>query len=538
MLVRDDTIAAIASPPGGGLRGIVRISGPAAESIWRAFCTPLAPPAEASPCVIPVLVQLAPPWPPISARLCWWPGPRSYTRQPVAEWHLPGSPPLLDAVLAAVCQAGARLAEPGEFTLRAFLSGRIDLTQAEAVLGVIDARSRRELDVALEQLAGGLAGPLRELRLRLIHTLAELEAGLDFVEEDIEFVSARQLYENLAAGREEVERLRTRLQARSAGGSLPRVVLLGLPNAGKSSLWNSLAGGLSGTPAALVADQPGTTRDYLEREVEFDGHRCLLVDTAGLEAAGADDPIGFAAQQATRRQGDRAELRLICRPAESGLDASTPRSGLGLAVKTDGDASADLTLDQSSARQVDDPFSSRIDDTSRLIVWTKSDLLDALPQDGDSEVWVSSRTGTGLAELRRKIAERLERINDNESAVVAGTAARCGESLRRAAESLSCAVALARVAVDPSPSSRFDSEGEDNSERDGGDIAVIAKLGDGSVNRDLVGVGSGYGESLHGRDEFIAAELRLALDALGQVAGAVHSEDILDVVFSRFCIGK
>jgi tRNA modification GTPase len=538
MLVRDDTIAAIASPPGGGLRGIVRISGPAAESIWRAFCTPLAPPAEASPCVIPVLVHLAPPWPPISARLCWWPGPRSYTRQPVAEWHLPGSPPLLDAVLAAVCQAGARLAEPGEFTLRAFLSGRIDLTQAEAVLGVIDARSRRELDVALEQLAGGLAGPLRELRVRLIHTLAELEAGLDFVEEDIEFVSARQLYENLDAGREEVEQLRTRLQSRSAGGGLPRVVLLGLPNAGKSSLWNSLAGGLPGTSAALVADQPGTTRDYLEREIDFNGHRCLLVDTAGLDAVGTDDPIGFAAQQATRRQGDRAELRLICRSADCGLDTSNSPSGFGLAMKTDGDASADMALEQSSAELVDDPLSTRVDDTSRLVVRTKSDLLDAIPPNGDSVVWVSSRTGTGLAELRRKIAERIERINDDESAVVAGTAARCGDSLRRAAESLARAVALARIAVDPSPTSRFDSEGENNSDRDGGDFTVITEFGDSATSLDLMGVGSGYGQGLHGRDEFIAAELRLALDALGQVAGAVHSEDILDVVFSRFCIGK
>ncbi|MFM7074163.1 MAG: GTPase, partial [Planctomycetota bacterium] len=326
--------------------------------------------------------------------------------------------------------------------------------------------------------------------------------------------------------------------ARAAGSSLPRVVLLGLPNAGKSSLWNSLAGGLPGPPAALVADQPGTTRDYLEREVDFHGHRCLLVDTAGLDAVGADDPIGFAAQQATRRQGDRAELRLICRSADNALDASSFTSILGLAVKPDGDARTESTSERPSARIVEDPFSTGVDEPSRLVVWTKSDLLEAIPPDSDSAVWVSSRTESGLAELRRKIAERLERINDNESAVVAGTAARCGESLRRAAESLSRAVALARVAAAPSPPSRFALKSENTTVKDSGDFGVIAEVGDRDANLDLVGIGGGYGESPHGRDEYIAAELRLALDALGQVAGAVHSDDILDVVFSRFCIGK
>src|SRR5207248_7990151 len=122
-----------------------------------------------------------------------WPTGRSYTRQPSAELHLPGSPPILEAALAAVCQAGARLARPGEFTLRAFLAGRLDLTQAEAVLGVIEAQCRHELDAALGQLAGGLARPLTALREQLLDLLAQLEAGLDFVDEDIEFITAADL---------------------------------------------------------------------------------------------------------------------------------------------------------------------------------------------------------------------------------------------------------------------------------------------------------------------------------------------------------
>ena len=126
-----------------------------------------------------------------------WPTSRSYTREPVAELHTIGSPPLLEVISAAVCKAGARLAEPGEFTLRAFLAGRLDLTQAEAVLGVIDARGSGDLDAALVQLAGGLARPLDRLRDELLQLLAELEAGLDFVDEDIEFISPAALHERL-----------------------------------------------------------------------------------------------------------------------------------------------------------------------------------------------------------------------------------------------------------------------------------------------------------------------------------------------------
>src|SRR6185295_14632062 len=128
-----------------------------------------------------------------------WPSNRSYTREPIAELHTIGSAPLLKSLVSAACQSGARLARPGEFTLRAFLAGRLDLTQAEAVLGVIDARGRQQLDSALGQLAGGLARPLSALREQLLDLLAQLEAGLDFVDEDIEFITAAELNQQLAA---------------------------------------------------------------------------------------------------------------------------------------------------------------------------------------------------------------------------------------------------------------------------------------------------------------------------------------------------
>ena len=238
---------------------------------------------------------------------------RSYTREPVAEFHTLGSPPLLEALLRAVCTAGARLARPGEFTLRAFLAGRFDLVQAEAVLGVIDAADRRELDVALAQLAGGLTRPLVELRGSLLDLLADLEAGLDFVEEDIRFVAGGELQRRLAAAADQVEQLRGQMRTRGRTDVEPRVVLVGWPNVGKSSLFNAL----TGRDAALVSERPGTTRDYLTATLSLGDSTCRLVDTAGSEPT-ADEPIASAAQRSRQTQSEQARLRLLC------LDSTRP----------------------------------------------------------------------------------------------------------------------------------------------------------------------------------------------------------------------
>ena len=210
MLTLDDTIAAVASAAGGGARGIVRLSGPQAVEIvsrcfrpldasvgWKRFEHATAIPGRVSfqRCSDS---EPSSPSAELTADLFLWPTRRSYTRQPLAEIHTLGSPPLLQAVLQSICAAGARLAEPGEFTLRAFLAGRIDLTQAEAVLGVIDAADRRQLHAALTQLAGGLSQPLLELRSELLDLLADLEAGLDFVEDDIRFIAPAELKNRLA----------------------------------------------------------------------------------------------------------------------------------------------------------------------------------------------------------------------------------------------------------------------------------------------------------------------------------------------------
>jgi len=448
----DDTIAAIGSAPGGGLRGIVRLSGPqVVQIVIKLFHaddqTPVTGLSTAA-CRRGV-VQLPRSLGMVPSTLYLWPTTSSYTGQPSAELHLPGSLPLLDTALEVLCQAGARLARPGEFTLRAFLAGRLDLTQAEAVLGVIDAENRQQLDAALSQLAGGLAKPLAALRGQLLDLLAHLEAGLDFTEEDIEFISAAELQRQLADAALLTANLADQLQSRGHAGRLPRVVLCGEPNVGKSSLLNSLAG----ENAAIVSEIAGTTRDFVTRRAKLGNCECLITDTAGVSTGERSGELDAAAQAATREQIRQADLILQC------IDASQPPK-------------ATLTADLDS-----------VPANRRLFVWPKCDLPRVVKAMGsDTAVETSSRTAAGIDVLRRAVAAALAERPADASTVV-GTAERCKDSVRRAAE---------------------------------------------SINR----------AQTTSREELVAAELRVALDELGLVAGETYTDDILDRIFSRFCIGK
>lgn len=453
-----DTIVAVASAAGGAASGILRLSG---EQSLQAIAQ-LVIPADREAILacrkatrLPLqLLLFADESVAVEVTAYLWPNSNSYTRQPSAELHLIGSSPILNQVLARFFEVGVRLAQPGEFTLRAFLAGRLDLTQAEAVLGVIDAHSQAELATALAQLAGGLAGPLAAVRSDLLDLLADLEAGLDFVDEDISFVSPEEVTRRLSKAHEEIQNLRSSLQERSLTQAAARIVLLGRPNAGKSSLFNRLAG----KEAAIVSGMAGTTRDYLTAEVEWEGEPLRLVDTAGIDPQIALSLIDEQAQASAKEQQARSTITVICIDAtrepdeweKAKLQCRLPAEIVAL-TKTD------LSIH---------PFYRSVEVASHSLL-------------------TSSQNQNGLGLLKAEVRKRLAEIAAGE--MLPATAQRCRESLEGAQAALSRALAL---------------------------------------------------HEHHSGDEIVSAEIRLALDELGKILGVIYTDDLLDRVFSRFCIGK
>jgi tRNA modification GTPase len=335
----DDSIAALASAAGASARGIIRVSGPETIDVLRDWFSPatgvIAPFENRSAACTRGHLPVSGLTRPVPVDLCLWPSRRSYTGQPMAELHAPGSPPILEGILSELFARGVRPAQPGEFTLRAFLAGRLDLMQAEAVLGVIDARDRRELQQALDQLGGGLSSQIVRLRGDLLDLLADLEAGLDFAEEDIEFVSHGALLGRIGLARDAVAGLLRCAGRRLRSATQARVVLAGPPNAGKSTLFNAL----SGADAALVSNERGTTRDYLAVDVATDGVTFTLIDTAGSQRA--EDVIAAAAQGHQREQLSQSDLVVCCHPADdpqAEFDALPAGKVLFVRTKADLDA--------------------------------------------------------------------------------------------------------------------------------------------------------------------------------------------------------
>ncbi len=436
-----DTITALSTAPGPGARAIVRISGPASSAVLEPLFASSAPLVAGRRSLRSGYLRL-PDLAPLAADVYYWAAPHSYTGQDLIEIHTLSCSPLVEMLIALLLQAGCRAAEAGEFTLRAFLAGKLDLTRAEAVHAVIESDSREELKQALKQLAGGMARPLQELRDDLLNLLADIEAGLDFADEDIHFVQPEEMLLRLGKALAQVTLLGKQLDQRGVAERVFRAVLTGRPNAGKSSLFNALAGA-----TALVSPQPGTTRDYLVKRLDVGGVRVELIDTPGWQTE--TGIIETQAQALAREQTEQADLLLLCLEAGQEL----------------------LPEEQSMIQKAHPPV---------VALSTKSDQ--ATPH--TDLLATSAHTGVGIESLRTLLAER---ARQQKQSALAPSLSRCRHHVESCLEQLRRAHSIVLFGDPP---------------------------------------------------ELLALELRGALEQRGEMVGTVYTDDLLDRIFSRFCLGK
>jgi tRNA modification GTPase len=397
-----DTIAALATPRGRGAIAIVRISGGAALGIAEALCASTLEPRCAKLCRFEdrggqtVDHGLA----------LYFPAPHSFTGEDIVELHGHGGPIVSDQLLAAVLESGARLAEPGEFTLRAFLNDKLDLTQAEAIADLIDSGSRAASLAALRSLEGRFSAEVFSLQAALTELRVQLEARLDFPDEELGLDDARQLAADFEAWLRAIESLLNTAR----NGAILRdglaIVIAGPPNAGKSSLLNRLAG----YDAAIVTAIPGTTRDPLKEFLSLDGLPINLVDTAGLRDS--DDPIEVEGIRRSREAAQRADRLLWV--VEIGSDLSA------------------------ALRHVRETFGEGLGVT---VIENKADLVDAkaavLEVDGVPVIRISALTGEGVPLVGDHLKALAGYAGEGHGALSART--RHVDALKRARESVEAA---------------------------------------------------------------------------------------------------
>ena len=492
-----ELIVAPATVRGFGARSVVRLAGDGLEALLATLFRPggagFTTVGQGPRLVAAWLADepLGLEWGSLEVEVLYWPGPAGPIGCPLAEVQLPCSPLLSDAIVAEACRHGARLARGGEFSLRAFLAGRLDLLQAEAVVSIVDARTPSELTEALDRMAGGVGQQLHAIRDRLLNLVADIEAAIDFGDERIrdEASTAQtafwaQVHAEVSAATEALAECSKRLAARDAAetGQLPRVVLVGRPNIGKSSLFNALVG----HPAAIVADESGTTRDWISTRLEDSGAcvfrgtqtACMLVDIAGVgsgpdgndgpEGHDADGPAAIqrAAVASAIGEVSRADVVVVCRDAS---DGST-------------DASSDQLMDL--LHRMDRTAGSVV---QRLAVATRCDREAAGPI-AVGAIATSSVTTLGIDALRQAIFQAISTLPGY----------------------FSVATLRMRVGVD----------------------ATATKLAEASAMAALTQAGGTQDEAI------VASLLTVAIDSLGAITGAEIGTDILDRIFSRHCIGK
>jgi tRNA modification GTPase len=467
----DDTIAAIATPPGRGGIGVVRLAGPDAKKIAlpmlrikhdlepaRAVFGELIEPTEEH---VGTTVPGCPAGQSSAGRIdevvvTYFAKPHSYTTDDIVEISAHGSPIVLHHVVELAMARGARLAEPGEFTMRAFLNGRIDLTQAEAVRDLIESQTIYQAKVAAQQLEGALSRRLQPIKQKLVELIATLEAGIDFAEDDISVLPAAQIVERIAAVRAPLEEL----AASFAYGKIVHegltLAIVGRPNVGKSSLFNRLVE----RERAIVTATPGTTRDLVSETVAMGGIPIKLVDTAGIRRA-LDETESIGIRKSMEALADADLVLVVC-------DASQPLA------------------------EEDQQLMKQARDRAAIVVENKCDLMNhtgtaGTSVNGSKIVRTSATTGQGIAELRNEILRHVAGEFGVHAETGFLTNLRHQEKVRESLTALAAAT-----------------------------LAIENKI----------------------PHEMLLLDLYSALRPLDEITGATTNDDILNLIFSTFCIGK
>ncbi len=471
-----DTITAIATPVGRGGIGIVRLSGNKSLAILRSIFRPSNPLCTyKSHMLFHGFIFDPETGTEIDEALCvYMKGPKTYTREDVVELQCHSGPAVLGQILDLCLRHGARLAEPGEFTKRAFLSGRIKLSQAEALKDVVDAQASGMSLMSLKGLKGDLAERFSAIRDGLLHCISALEVAIDYPEDESEILDQEDVKKVL----EEqvirpVSRLISAYENTMVFRSGARVILVGRPNAGKSSLLNALCG----EERAIVTEVPGTTRDVIEKNIELQGIPITLTDTAGIRHS--PDPIEAMGMERIRNIAHEADIFLwLLDPTQS---IGKEEEEVANLLAEFGDKKVILVVNKMDTLEEE----KSKDISERLI----KDISEMMGRDDTKTLvscLISAKTGQGLKQLCKRIVKSLlgdTRVKD----------------------------------VDVAPNLR--------------QKEVLKKVLDYAI-----GAKRALGKGLS--PEIVAIDLRQAIDELGKVTGETVTEDILDKIFSQFCLGK
>ena len=453
MMFTNDTIIALSTPPGSGAIGVIRLSGPEAISLTNSVFSgkDLAKQAthtlhfglikDGEIVVDEVVVSL-------------FVGPKSYTKEHVVEISCHGSNYIIQQIISLLIRKGARAAKPGEFTLRAFLNGAFDLSQAEAVADLIASDSKASHEVAMQQMRGGFSNELKDLREQLIHFASMIELELDFAEEDVEFANRDQLRELTQRINKVLQRLIHSFEVGNVIKNGVPVVIAGKPNVGKSTLLNALLN----EERAIVSDIAGTTRDTIEDEININGVVFRFIDTAGI-----------------RETADVIEAKGVERSLEKMKQAK-----LIIYMVDAQEEQAEVLKQLQDLAQQQTPY---------LFIVNKAELLTAPQKDfylENGALLISAKTKQGMDVLENALLEKvnLSHINTSETLV---TNIRHVEALKQTQNSLNSVL-----------------------------------------------------ENIHNpvTSDFLAMDIKQALHYLGEITGTVTTDDLLENIFTKFCIGK